>query len=143
MTKTNYGYGDQIFTADDLARSKGYRDNRAMLRFLLTKKGNAEVIAGLVQSAGEPVPMQINASRMIANCDVCGEAMAVNPGETFFCMGCLNYQNGNLARPVDFPDDLQDLCAVLLKRPATRTRNWLPGETVQSLIEENLAEGIK
>lgn len=143
MTKTNYGYGDKIYTADDLARSKRYKDNTAMLRYLLAKTGNYEVVSGLTHTAGDPVHLQINASRMIAHCDICGEAMAVNPDGAFFCMGCLNYRNENLARPLLVPDDLADICAVLVKRPSARTRNWVPGESLQDLIAENEAEGVQ
>lgn len=68
---------------------------------------------------------------------VCGEAPPADPDwRLACCSGC-----GAVYEDVAFPDDREDIEAVLLKRRNHVTRNWQHGETVEELRRENLAHG--
>jgi hypothetical protein len=43
---------------------------------------------------------------------------------------------------VTWPTDRAEIERILMDRPDPATRNWLPGETLQELVIENLAHGI-
>lgn len=43
---------------------------------------------------------------------------------------------------VIFPDDKSDIDKVVAQRPVLETRNWVPGETSEDLVEENVAHGL-
>lgn len=93
----------------------------------------------------------LNHGRWVADCsrpDCTGAELAV-PGEAFHCHNC-----GQLDT-VTWPDNPDDIDAVLKLRPVPGTRNWFPkghplaeayqlpaGETVADLVAENAAHGI-
>lgn len=54
----------------------------------------------------------------------------------FRCNRC-----GLVCRSV-WPDNLSDIEWVLSQRPLPETRNWLPGETLDELLGENIGHGI-
>lgn len=56
--------------------------------------------------------------------------------DRFTCPRCTNVVG------VIWPDNVDDIMHVLMRRPMPETRNWLPGETVQDLIVENAIHGI-
>lgn len=56
----------------------------------------------------------------VARCFECGAVFRVNP-----------------------PESWREIERVLLKRPEMRTRHWLPTETVETLIAENIAHGVE
>lgn len=69
---------------------------------------------------GEPVLARIWQGQWIADCDICGGALFVNPDEPiYFCFGCTNRANGHALRPVKFPSeaDRLEIEAMLLARP--------------------------
>lgn len=65
----------------------------------------------------------------------CTNALLVERGQPEFAC------NGGLAcgatAPLSWPADPDAIEAILLLRPVPTTRNWLPGETLQQLLEEN------
>lgn len=56
--------------------------------------------------------------------------------DTFTCLRC------GLVCPADWPANRADIEAVLAQRPMFETRNWLPYETVESLLVENAVHGL-
>ncbi len=85
---------------------------------------------------------EANWGRWIARCPRpwCTNAMAVSPGQPWFRCdgpgGC-----GWVAR-LSWPADPEAIEALLLMRPVERTRNWLPGETLETLLAENAAHDV-
>ncbi len=91
----------------------------------------------------------VNHSRWIAKCPYCAGALTVGLDEPiFYCVECGMQANGGgpgqpgYAMDVIFPRFWQDIEAVLLLRPDPATRNWLPHETIDDLIQENIAHGV-
>lgn len=73
-----------------------------------------------------------------------GGAEFVNFDELlFFCCGCRNEAWAHKPVRVKVPPSQQRarIEAVLLKRADPRTRNWLPGETLDDLKVENVTHG--
>lgn len=56
--------------------------------------------------------------------------------------GVLHCSNCGKTSSVTFPPDRRRINAVLSRRPVPETRNWFPGETLESLVEENAAHGL-
>jgi len=89
-----------------------------------------------------------NWGRWVADCPQSGCPNAEHYGEPsgsprgglelewFRCSFC-----GWTGRAV-WPDNLSGIEKVLRLRPVPSTRNWLPGETVETLVAENLEHGI-
>ena len=81
------------------------------------------------------LPVIYNHGRWIVTCAWCtGAELAVN--DVFLCSNCKNNGIGNPV-PVAWPPNRQAIEVLLLKRPHAANRNWMPGETVQSLAREN------
>lgn len=59
-----------------------------------------------------------------------------------FCHACGNRHAGGRWVAVVFPAELVEIERLLSLRPDELTRNWLPGETVAELVEQNAALGI-
>ena len=82
------------------------------------------------------VAARIEAGRWIIDCE-CGAGNAVHPEFSVArCFGC------GAMHKVKFPKDLADIEAMLLLRPQTVTRDWVPGETVATLRNENERHGV-
>lgn len=90
-----------------------------------------------------------NHSRWIADCprQDCGNALALEPGQTTFHCGGLG--GCNLITEIEWPHEVEAIDAVLAQRPVPTTRNWAPaghrqaischfpdGQTVAELIDE-------
>ena len=75
----------------------------------------------------------VNHGRWVADCDTpyCTEAQRVQPGAVFLCGNC-----GQSYQPT-FPDDKVLIDAALDRRIVPATQNWMVGETVNDLINEN------
>lgn len=69
----------------------------------------------------------------------CGEQVIAQEDEPAWCPNCCNAAFNGLARPVVFPDKKakDDIEKVLLKRIYPENRNWLPGEPLEQLEQEN------
>lgn len=82
----------------------------------------------------------VNHGRWVARCprwvDGCREAHRVRPGDTFTCGNC-----GAFA-PVEFPLESELVEALLAVRPVPESRNWLPGESLSDLANENIEHGV-
>jgi hypothetical protein len=91
------------------------------------------------QRPGLTVHAQVNWSRWVANCPnpYCYNAEQLEPGQLDFrCTLC------NVHSAVVWPPNGADIAYLLAMRPDFTTRNWLPGESLHDLLEENLAHGI-
>lgn len=55
---------------------------------------------------------------------------------SFRCAHC------GLACRVEWPKDRAAIDALLAARPVPATRNWLPGEPLESLVAENMQHGL-
>ena len=95
------------------------------------------------------VAARINHGRWIVDCPGgCGSAMIVteNP-DLFLCPECGSPENGGNWYRVTFPGEKAAIENILLRRPAFRpdnapARNWIPGETVATLRQENRNRGF-
>jgi hypothetical protein len=94
---------------------------------------------------GKPIKAFINHGNWMATCDDCPapSTLFAEPGLPFFCTNCQNVMNGGQARPVEFPENRNEIEAVLLARDFPQNRNWLPGETIEELKTENRAHGVE
>lgn len=92
-------------------------------------------------TAGEVLAMVIRGSWR-AGCPFCNGSVFCEPSEPFFCPDCA--MQGNQFRPmrVVMPERRQDIERLLRMRPDPNTRNWIPPETVENLIAENLEHGL-
>lgn len=140
MMKTKYGYGDKIYTADDLAQLRRFKNSREMLRSHLLKMDFGDLTEKAFSRSKGKVTAYINQSRWMATCDVCGNTMAVNRDDTFFCMNCQNYKNDHQPKKIQYPQNIAEIEKILLKRALPMHRNWTD-ETVEQLLEENRKAG--
>ena len=88
------------------------------------------------------VQAQVMRSNWVAKCPHCPSQMFVQPGEPFFCPDCAMQGNDYKPMTVVWPKKRQAIERVLLQRKDPLNRNWLIGETVDDLINENLEHGI-
>ena len=94
---------------------------------------------------GTPALARVVHGRWVADCpqDGCMGAMDVTPGEPALCSYCFNCGIDFRWRRVIFPEDIEGIEAALRVRLLPETANWVPGETVDALIAENIAHGIE
>ena len=59
-----------------------------------------------------------------------------------YCPACENAEPDGAWRRLRFPDDREQLEALLMLRPDPETRNWWPGETVDDLRVQNAEHGV-
>ncbi len=93
--------------------------------------------------SGAEVEARINHGRWLVDCDSCKSAESVwlsNP--VFMCQSCWNKASGGRWRRVVLPEARADIESALIERPDLTTRNWFPGETVDSIKRENEDHGI-
>ncbi len=89
---------------------------------------------------GDPIQAQVVMSDWIVVCPDCRDALVAEPGEPFYCLNCQNVKNDGKARPVQFPDQREQLEQILLARFDPKTRNW-SNERLETLQAENLSNG--
>ena len=116
-----YGFDKKIGTADDLAKDKYgiYATRNTQIEMHLNRAAKQKLIPienlpemlekALSKPKGEPVKAIINQNRLIAYCDMCGGAEAINPGGSFYCLTCYNIGNDGVSRPITFPRQLQNI----------------------------------
>lgn len=160
---------DHIITARHYSKSEG-ADGTVVGRLkkmqeAYRRKSKFIVINGVDEPRGGVVRAQINQGAWIGTCE-CGGAEFVDPTEPiFFCWNCVNRANGGYVRPVEFPENREEIERAVLKRrvddvrgitdedraflarplitftgdgrfyPATRS--WIPGESVETIREQN------
>lgn len=85
----------------------------------------------------EPVEVRINHGRWIVECPFGdgGAQFASRLDQRFLCSECLNNAQG--WRAVLWPENAAEIAAALVVRPES-LRNWVPGESVEDLVLENL-----
>jgi hypothetical protein len=156
----------KIFTGTDRAKELVMRDRmgeihfksyREMQAFMLKGNYNFDLPTEYIDAF--PVKMRIDFGRMLGDCGFCKGASYVQPDDNyFFCSSCKNEAVGGKLRRVIFPDNLDEICAELLKRDAEvpqgldptqaacvakgLSRSWNPGETVEDLEKQRRTNGI-
>lgn len=85
--------------------------------------------------------VEANWSAWIARCPRphCTNAMTLDRGQVLFV--CAGDDSCGMTAPLIWPADPDVIEAILQMRPIARTRNWLPGETLEDLLAENAANG--
>jgi len=152
-----YGFDKNIGTADDLAfmkygkkYGKGANRNVHIMEHLISYaeeiKMPSETLKRMIEKAtskpqGEPVKAIINNNRLIAYCDMCGGAEAINFDGSFYCLTCYNVGNDGKPRPITYPRGLKNIVELLEKRPKFLQRNYL-GESLTELKKENRSIGV-
>lgn len=155
----------RLITARDVARRDGHATVAKMILALTEisiTRGYFHVRWDGEHVGGTPAMAFVDFGRWLAKCQ-CGQCNYVDPNEPImFCARCGNGNTG-LARPVIFPAEQRMIEDVLLKRPVIEnplarniveaallakpqltvlTRNWHPGQSVESLIEMNSMNGV-
>lgn len=85
-------------------------------------------------------------SRWIARCPDCpgGSSYVWIAGpHVMFCLACGNRTLSGRWRPVVVPAERAEIERLLLLRPQSSQRAWLPGESLEQLREENAALGLE
>jgi len=77
----------------------------------------------------------VNHGRWLANCPHCNGGIPCYQDRSGVCPDC-----GHVYR-VGWPDERKAIEAVLELRHLAANQNWLPHETVQMLVAENVAHG--
>lgn len=85
---------------------------------------------------------EANWGRWIARCPagLCTNAMQLHRWQQHFA--CAGAGGCGWTTDVLWPADPEAVEALLALRPAARTRNWLPGETLQQLLLENAQHDV-
>lgn len=83
-------------------------------------------------------PVFIAGGKWMVTC-ACGNCPSVHPDwRLALCFEC-----GAIYEGVTIPGNAKDIEAVLVERPHPSNRAWLPNETVDDLIAQNVAHGAK
>ena len=117
------------------------------LTTFLLKTGGAQAPSEIASDA-EPAEALVNPLgaeiRWVALCPECGGAEYVWWSDPrFFCIGCRNAAIGGRFRPLRLPANRAEIEAALMARPDPATRGWSPSETVDDLLAENAAHGVR
>jgi hypothetical protein len=85
---------------------------------------------------------EVNWGRWLARCPRpwCTNALCVTRGQLLF--RCEGLDACGMVADLTWPADPDAVEALLAHRPVSRTRNWLPGETLTDLVAENAAHGV-
>lgn len=83
-----------------------------------------------------------NFGRWVTDCPRrwCTNALQVRRGQDVF--ECLGPDSCGWTAPLMWPADPDAIEAILAVRPANAVRNWMLGETLAQLVEENAAHGF-
>lgn len=155
----------KLISAKHVAIREGFTDRREWIRSKsigLTENGMiAQGWQGEVD--GKAVNARIDFGRWLADCPFCGGAEYVDPDDpVFFCLSCGMISNNAKALPVVFPANIDEIEAMLMKRPVKELpyggvieralyarpmiaglgRSWQPGETVADLKKQNKEAGL-
>jgi hypothetical protein len=91
----------------------------------------------------------VNDGRWVACCPFCPSAQVVTPADPrFLCVGaagCFNLPAGGAYIRVVFPSqrERKRIESALLRRPHMANRNWLPHETADDLVAENILQAVE
>lgn len=83
-----------------------------------------------------------NWGRWVVDCPqpFCDNAMKVDCWQERF--ECLGPDSCGYSSPITWPADPEAIEILLAMRPAKKTRNWLPSETLKDLVEENAVHDV-
>lgn len=87
----------------------------------------------------DKVQALISGGRWIVACTTkgCSNAPLTHPDwKVARCFEC-----GAIYQDVIFPENIAEISALLVKRAYVANRNWVPGETIEELRAENIANG--
>lgn len=125
-----------LLAADGVLQVRSHADLVAIHRAALASLAERGIVAtASVHPA--PVFVRVGHGRWLFDCP-CGASVAVHPAwPDARCLGC-----GSIFPAVRFPLEAPAIEAALVVRPALATRNWQPGEPVETLRAENRAHGV-
>lgn len=85
---------------------------------------------------------EANWGRWICKCPagMCTNAVQVERRQERF--ECAGSGSCGWTSPIQWPADPDAIEMLLRRRPDAKTRNWLPGETLEDLLAENTAHGL-
>jgi hypothetical protein len=92
-------------------------------------------------AVGVSLPAEVIEGQWIVRCPCRNAQLTSRTDKRFFCVTCLNADNGGQWVKVTWPRQTEDGEAVLLARPFFQQRNWLAGETVADLVQQNRDHG--
>lgn len=94
-------------------------------------------------AAGTEIEVYANEGRWVVECPDCHSAqLACRTDPRFLCVECGNIAVEGRWRSVVWPSDVAGVEAALEQRDDAVNQNWVPGETVDDLLEENLENGV-
>jgi hypothetical protein len=91
--------------------------------------------------AGKLAYAEVRQGQWLVSCPYCpGAQYASKTDHRFFCDECGN--NGDGWSTVVWPDVADEIESIVGRRPDRNTRDWLVGETVEQLQDENDAHDV-
>lgn len=93
-------------------------------------------------TVGAHVDVVVSHGMWIGGCPCGGAQLVDGTQDRYFCVDCLNEWAGGQWAPLVWPDNPDEIEAVLLKRPNPANMNWRPGETAGDLRAENRERGL-
>jgi hypothetical protein len=91
---------------------------------------------GLQRRAAHEMLVMVNGGRWLTLCPVCNNGVPCDPDwSKTICIDC------GTVLIITFPEDWQAIERALVERPIAN-QNWLPGESVEQLVEENREHGM-
>ena len=127
-----------IRTANDQPSVRAAGGYRRFIAKLVAQRWRRQLPNWDVRGA---VSAEIVRSSWRVSCPFCASATVAEPGEPFFCPDCMMAGNNGLAMLVIMPEEREQIERILNMRPVPETRNWLPHESVDDLIVENIEHG--
>lgn len=146
---------EKIFDAGDLCERDGVRSHVEWIVERCRRIPTDTPFTGKVR--GKPVEAVVNYGRWVARCECGGVEYVSKREKVFYCFSCCNLENGGDGRPVVFPENVEEIEALLLARPvdarvginaldralrskpvaAGLSRSWEAGESADDLREQN------
>jgi hypothetical protein len=122
----------------------GHDDHRAIAARFPSSLGDLTMPSGVLDMSVEPLVPQVLQSRWVVHCPTgwCSGAEVMSEDGLFFCCECRNVTVSHAYLRVAVPDPAvrADVEALLLERIDPSSRNYVDGDTPQSLEAENAAE---
>lgn len=88
--------------------------------------------------AGDPLPVEANHGRWIVRCDQCLSAqLASRSDPRFMCVTCGNADQGGAWRPIEWPEDHEEIGRLLDERTDQRLANAEAGESAEDIWDQN------
>lgn len=83
------------------------------------------------------VLVSVHRGSWLVKCPCLSAALACRTDHRFFCVTCGNVAVDGAWVPVTWPDDIEAIEEILMRRMYRNNRNWEPGETLDDLAKEN------